>query len=128
MIEKAMYHLLYRYLEDCKTLSTSVWLQPCTLLSQTLNLFASPLIIINLVVAYFLIWNKGLDTVNHSLAITKLKAIMELEAMWINGLNQLYLSHREQFLIVSGHDSVSLPALTYGVPQGSILRLVLCLL
>lgn len=78
--------------------------------------------------AYLLIWKKGLDTVNHSFAITKLKAIMELEAMWMNGLNQMYLSHREQFLIVSGHDSVSPPALTYGIPQGSILGLVLCLL
>ena len=46
----------------------------------------------------------------------------------MNGLNQLYLYHREQFLIVSGYDSASLPALTYGVPQGSILGLVLCLL
>ena len=55
IIEKALYHLLYGYLEDCKTLSTSVWLQPCTLLSQILNLFASPLIIMNLVVAYLLI-------------------------------------------------------------------------
>ena len=46
----------------------------------------------------------------------------------MNGLNRLYLTHREQVLIVSGHDSVSLPPLTYGVPQGSILGLVLCLL
>ena len=46
----------------------------------------------------------------------------------MNGLNRLYLSHREQFLIGSGHDSVSLPELTYGVSQGSILGLVLCLL
>ena len=52
---------------------------------------------------------------------------MELEAMCMNGLNQSYLSHREQFMIVSGHDSVSLP-LTCGVPQGSILGPLLTLL
>ena len=38
-----------------------------------------------------------------------------------------YLSHREQFVIVSGHDSISLP-LTCGVQQGSILGPLLSLL
>ena len=38
-----------------------------------------------------------------------------------------YLSHSEQFVIVNGNDSISLP-LTYGVLQGSILRPLLFLL
>ena len=37
-----------------------------------------------------------------------------------NGRSKPYLSHRKQFVIVSGHDSISLPV-TFGVPQGSIL-------
>ena len=44
--------------------------------------------------------------------------------MCMNGLN---LTHREQFVIISGHDSISLP-LTCSVPQGSILGPLLFLL
>ena len=36
------------------------------------NLFASPLIILNLVVVYLSIWKKAFDTVNHAILLTKL--------------------------------------------------------
>ena len=44
--------------------------------------------------------------------------------MYINGLSR---SYREQFVIVSGHDSISLPII-FGVPQESILGTLLFLL
>ena len=60
IIEKAMYHLFYRYLEDFKILypfclAVEKNLQPCMLLPHSLHQLASPLIIMNLVVAYLLI-------------------------------------------------------------------------
>ena len=60
IIEKAMYHLFYRYLEDFKILYPLLFgcgenLQPCMLLSHSLHQLVSPLIIMNLVVAYLLI-------------------------------------------------------------------------
>ena len=42
----------------------------------------------------------------------------------MNGSSRIY---REQFVILSGHDSISLP-LIFGVPQGSILGALLFLL
>ena len=71
----------------------------------------------NLVVVYFLFDQKKFDTVNHLIVITKLNhpGIGGNVHEWFKS----YLSHREQFVIVSGHDSISLP-LTCGVPQGSI--------
>lgn len=69
-----------------------------------------------LVVAYLLIWKKASDTFNHANLLTK------PNHYGIRGnvreCFKSYLSHREQFVIVSGHDSISLP-LTCGVPQGS---------
>ena len=44
--------------------------------------------------------------------------------MCMNGLSRIY---REHFVIVSGHDSISLP-LICGVPQGSIFGNLLFLL
>ena len=68
---------------------------------------------------------KAFDTVNHAILLTK------LNHYGIRGnvheLFKSYLSHREQFVIVSGHDSIFLP-LTFGVPQGSILGPLLFLL
>ena len=60
IIEKALYHRLYRYLEDFKILYPRLFglrenRRPCMLLSQSLNLLAGPLITINLVVVYLLI-------------------------------------------------------------------------
>ena len=70
----------------------------------------------NLVVVYFL-FDKNFDKVNHSIVITKLNhhGIGGNVREWFKS----YLSHREQFVIVSCHDSISLP-LTCGVPQRSI--------
>ena len=42
----------------------------------------------------------------------------------MNGLSRIY---REEFVIVNGHDSISLP-LIFGVPRGSILGTLLFLL
>ena len=57
IIEKALYHRLYRYLEDFKILYPLLFgfrenRQSCMLLSQSLNLRAGQLITINLVVVY----------------------------------------------------------------------------
>ena len=54
IIEKAMYHRLYRYLEDFEMLYPLLFCFRGNLQSS-LNLFASPLIIMNLVVVYLLI-------------------------------------------------------------------------
>ena len=71
----------------------------------------------NLVVVYFLFYQKNFDTVKHSIVITKLNH---------HGIGgnvresfKSYLSHREQFVIVNGHASISLQ-LNCGVPQRSI--------
>ena len=60
---------------------------------------------------------KGLDTVNHAILLTKLNhhGIRGHVHEWFKS----YLSYREQFMIVNGHDSISLP-LNCGVPQRSI--------
>ena len=87
-----------------------------------MNLLASPLIILNLVVVCLYL-RGAFDTVNHAIIATK-PTIMDLEAMCMNALSRIY---REQFVIVTGHDSISLQ-LICGVPQGSILGTLLFLL
>ena len=73
----------------------------------------------------FINLEKAFDTVNHAILLTK------LNYYGIRGnvheLVKSYSSHREQFVIVSGHDSISLP-LTCGVPQGFIFGPLLFLL
>ena len=68
---------------------------------------------------------KAFDTVNHAILLTK------LNHYGIRGnvheLVKSYSSHREQFVIVSGHDSISLPK-TCGVPQEFIFGSLLFLL
>ena len=68
---------------------------------------------------------KFFDPVNHAILLIKLNdyGIRGNVHDWFKS----YLSHREQFVIVSGHDSISLP-LTCGVQQGSILGALLFLL
>ena len=68
---------------------------------------------------------KAFDTVNHAILLTKLNHY-GIRAN-VHELFKSYSSYKEQFVIVSGHDSISLP-LTCGVPQGTILGPLLFLL
>ena len=73
----------------------------------------------------FIDFKKAFDTVNHAILLTKLNhyGIRGNVYEWFKS----YLFHREQFVIVSDHDWISLP-LTCGVPKGSILGPLLFLL
>ena len=77
-IEKALYHRLYRYLEDFKIFYPLLFgfrenRQPCMLLSQSLNLLAGPLIDNNKFDRrIFINLEKAFHTVNHAILLTKL--------------------------------------------------------
>ena len=73
----------------------------------------------------FIDLKKAFDTVNYAILLTKVNhyGIRGNVREWFKS----YLSHREQFVFVSGHDSISLP-LTCSVPQVSILGPLLFLL
>ena len=75
-----MYHHLYSYLEELKILCLlqfgSREMFDCRLsmlLFLSLDLFTSPLTIMNLVVVYFIDLKIAFDTVNHTTLLTKLK-------------------------------------------------------
>ena len=65
----------------------------------------------------FINLEEAFDSVNHAILLTK------LNHYGIGGnvheLVKSYSAHKEQFAIVSGHDSISLP-LTCSIPQGFI--------
>ena len=73
-----MYHHLYSYLEEilCLLQFGSREMFDCRLsmlLFLSLDLFTSPLTIMNLVVVYFIDLKIAFDTVNHTTLLTKLK-------------------------------------------------------
>ena len=73
----------------------------------------------------FIDLKKAFDTVNHSILLSKLNhyGVRGKAYDWFH----LYLSNREQFVCINGHNSDSL-SITCGVPQGSILGPLLFLL
>ena len=73
----------------------------------------------------FIDLKKAFDTVNHSILLSKLNhyGVRGKAYDWFHS----YLSNREQFVCINGHNSDSLP-ITCGVPQESILGPLLFLL
>ena len=73
----------------------------------------------------FIDLKKAFDTVNHSIILSKLNhyGVRGKAYDWFHS----YLSNREQFVCINGHNSDSL-SITCGVPQGSILGPLLLLL
>jgi len=68
---------------------------------------------------------KAFVTVNHDILLSKLEhyGIRGTLLMWF----QSYLSQRYQYVSINGNDSI-LVMITCGVPQGSVLGSLLCLL
>ena len=104
-----MYHLFYRYLEDFRILYPLLF--GFREESSTMHALIS---ITESICESTDNYEFGCGTVNHSIVINKLnhQGIRGNVHEWFKS----YLSHREQFVVVSGHDSISLP-LTCGVPQ-----------
>ena len=73
----------------------------------------------------FIDLKKAFDTVNHSILLSKLNhyGVRGKAHDWFHS----YLSNREQFVCINGHNSDSL-FITFGVPQGSVLGPLLFLL
>ena len=73
----------------------------------------------------FIDLQKAFDTVNHRILLSKLEhyGICGCALEWFRS----YLSHRKQYVSVNGSNS-SLLSITCGVPQGSVLGLLLFLI
>ena len=80
----------------------------------------------NVPVNIYINLSKAFDTLNHSILLSK------LEYYGITGrsydLLKNYLSNRSQYVEFNGHISNTLPNISTGVSQGSVLRLLLFLI
>ena len=120
-----MYHRLYSYLEELKILYPLQFSfrEKCStthaLIFLSLNLFASPLILINeFGCGIFIDLTKAFDAVYHAILLTKLNHY-GIRGV-VHDCFKPYLSQREQFVNVNGQNSLFL-LVTCGVPQGSII-------
>ena len=76
-------------------------------------------------VSVFLDLSKAFDTVNHNMLLRKLEfyEIRGIALQWFKH----YLTGRKQYVMYNNTQS-SMQCITFGVPQGSVLRPLLCLI
>ena len=118
-----MYHRLYRSLEELKMLYPLQFgfREKCSITHALISIMESIRQSIDnneFGCGIFIDLKKAFDIVNHAVLLTKLNHYGKRGVVhdWFKS----YLSQREQFVNINGHNSLSLPD-TCGVPQGSIL-------
>ena len=118
-----MYHRLYSYLEELKILYPlqSGFIEKCSTTHALISITESIRQSIDnnkFGCGIFIDLKKAFDTVNHAILLTKLKhyGIRGVVPDWFKS----YLSQREQFVNLNGHNPLSLPV-TCGVPHGSMI-------
>ena len=130
IFEKAMFKRLYGYLESCNILYSLQFgfRQKCLTnhaLIQITETIRNSIDNNEFGCGIFIDLKKAFDTVSHSILLSKLNhyGVRGKAYDWFHS----YLSNREQFVCINGHNSDSL-FITCGVPQGSILGPLLFLL